>query len=1033
MSAVLDRSDPAWYRACTLRERLPAPAGVPAEDEVLTRRVGRWLAEPVFGGDDGRFAERLARDDLSEVDIRSLLAEPPHALRDRHPRCPEWLADLADAYDRPAGNRRLLDRLVQDDASLMLYAVEPVIEAAAARLRPLLDALGDVLDPDAVEESLLRGLCGQLMARLTRTVILELHVASVEGRLPAEQRFRAFAEGLRERDRSIALMREYPVLARDVMTAARHWADAAIELLGRFAADRAELVATFFAGADPGPLTIVDSGAGDVHRRGRSVAMLGFEHGARLVYKPRSLAIDVHFQQLLAWCNDRGAAHPFRVLTVVDKKNYGWVEFVPSRPCGSRDQVERFFHRQGAFLAILHCLCATDFHYENIIADGEHPVLVDIEALFHPTGELLSGTTEPRDSRASVLATGLLPQRRHDETGDFSGLSSGEGRRSTGAVPTVEAAGTDQMRIVHRSVEIPAGDNVARLGGATADAADHVEQVVDGFTRMCEVITAHRAELLAEDGPLARFGGDEVRCVLRATQTYGSMLIETTHPDLLRDGLARDRFLDNLWTSAADNPALHAVFHCERRDLERGDVPVFVTRPGSRDLWCADGHRHAGLLAAPVLDLALGRVRSLDVSQVRRQTWIIRASFAAMTLGEGKEDWPRRAPRERPRPASRAELVAAAARVGEHLSDLKLGDTTWLGLTADERGWSLRELTGELYDGLAGLALFFAYLGHVTGEQSHTKTAESVLDAVRREHGAPGVGAFDGEAGTVYLLTHLGALWQRADLLDEAEALALRLAERATGFDIINGLAGLLCVLLGLHEVRPSLLDAAVRAGDRLLELAEPQEVGIGWRDERDRAPLAGFSHGASGVAHALLRLFRATGDDRYLHAAEQAFAYERAVFSPSEANWPDLRAAAEASFMTAWCHGAPGIGLARAHALDVLSTPEVRAELDVAVATTIAGGLDLNHSLCHGSLGNLELLLHTAHVLGDNALLERAYRIAGGVLDDLADNGWACGVPGGAETPGLMNGLAGIGLGLLRLGAPKQVPAVLTLCPPLL
>ncbi|GAA4010901.1 type 2 lanthipeptide synthetase LanM family protein [Allokutzneria multivorans] len=1018
-------SDPTWYRACTLRERLPAPADIPAEDQVLDGRVGRWSAQPVFDGDPKRFAERLAEDDMSEVDIRALLAESPEALRDRLSDRPSWTAELVDAYSHPGGGQ-LLERLVHDDASLMLYAVEPVIEAAAARVRPRLDELRDVLDPDAVEHSLLRHLGSQLLARLTRTVILELHIAGLEGRLPSEDGFRAFTEGLRDRSASMALLREYPVLARDAATTARHWADAAIEFLSRFAADRSDLVTTFFAGIDPGPLTVVDSGAGDVHRRGRSVAMLRFEGGQRLVYKPRSLATDVHFQQLLAWCNSRGVAHPFRVLTVLDRETHGWVEFVSARACESQAEVERFFHRQGAFLALLHCLCATDFHYENIIADGEHPVLVDLEALFHPTGEVLSGVAEPRDARASVLSTGLLPQRRDDEVGDFSGLSSGAGGRSSSDVATVEDVGTDRMRVVYQSVEIPAGDNVARLGDATADSSDHIEQVVDGFTDMCAVITVHRAELLTEDGPLARFGGDEVRCVLRATQTYGSMLIETTHPDLLRDGLARDRFLDNLWTSAAENHALNAVFHCERRDLERGDIPVFVTRPGSRDLWCADGHRHPGLLGAAVLDMARERVRSLDASQIRRQTWIIRASFAALALGEGRAEWPERALQERAHPASRAELVAAASRIGDHLADVRLDEATWLGLSlVGERGWSLRELTGELYDGLAGLALFFAYLGHVTGERRHTATAEAVLDAVRTS-APPGAGAFDGQAGTVYLLTHLGALWQRDDLLDEAEALALELSEQATGFDIINGLAGFLCVLLGLHSVRPSVLSAAIRVGD---QLASPCAAGFSWRDEQDPAPLAGFSHGASGVAHALLRLFRVTRDDRYLHAASQAFDYEQSVFSPSEANWPDLRAVADVSFITAWCHGAPGVGLARAHALDVL--PEVRAELDIAVATTTANGLDLNHSLCHGSLGNLELLLRSARVLADDAVLERTYRIAGGVLDDLAANGWACGVPGGVETPGLMNGLAGIGLGLLRLGAPDQVPAVLTLCPP--
>jgi lantibiotic modifying enzyme len=39
--------------------------------------------------------------------------------------------------------------------------------------------------------------------------------------------------------------------------------------------------------------------------------------------------------------------------------------------------------------------------------------------------------------------------------------------------------------------------------------------------------------------------------------------------------------------------------------------------------------------------------------------------------------------------------------------------------------------------------------------------------------------------------------------------------------------------------------------------------------------------------------------------------------------------------------------------------------------------------------------------------------------------------MPRGAEPPGLMIGLAGVGYGLLRLAAPERVPAVLLLAGP--
>ncbi len=69
---------------------------------------------------------------------------------------------------------------------------------------------------------------------------------------------------------------------------------------------------------------------------------------------------------------------------MADRGAYGWTEFVEAQACDTPEQVQRFYERQGGYLALLYFLEATDFHLENLIAAGEHPVLVDLEALFHP-------------------------------------------------------------------------------------------------------------------------------------------------------------------------------------------------------------------------------------------------------------------------------------------------------------------------------------------------------------------------------------------------------------------------------------------------------------------------------------------------------------------------------------------------------------------------------------------------------------------------------------------------------------------------
>src|SRR5262249_16457503 len=163
--------------------------------------------------------------------------------------------------------------------------------------------------------------------------------------------------------------------------------------------------------------------------------------------------------------------------------------------------------------------------------------------------------------------------------------------------------------------------------------------------------------------------------------------------------------------------------------------------------------------------------------------------------------------------------------------------------------------------------------------------------------------------------------------------------------------AGCIGSLLSLYRCAPSAATLAVltQCGDRLLARAQPAAHGIAWVTEVPAVkPLAGFGHGAAGIAWALGELAALTGAERFRTAAGAGIAYERSLFCPKARNWPDLRDRAalglpegngRATFVTAWCHGAPGIGLARLRALQHLDEGEARAEIEAALQTTLAQG----------------------------------------------------------------------------------------------
>jgi type 2 lantibiotic biosynthesis protein LanM len=1055
-----------WHKALTLSERAAAlrhASGLRSgsDSSLAERRLARWRGQEPFAS-DGFFARRLALDGLTETELRALLAEPVEAVAAREATPLPWVATLAEAFSRPAPES--FPEPVSEHPSIgFLNAARPLLDAAYSRLLAGTRAIearcpGAPFDAATAGPLLAANLPPALLLQMSRTMVAELQIARHEGRLSgdtAEARFQSFLENLREPAQALGVLRQYPVLARALVETVDRWVGVSLELLERLAADWPDLLAHFSPDADPGPLAHVRTGLGDSHRGNRTVVLFRFASGLRLVYKPKSLAVEAAFQNLLEWTGRKGFSPAFRTLRLLDRGEYGWIEFVETGPCPDEEAVRRFYFRQGGSLALLWLLEATDFHWENLIASGEHPILVDLEALFQPlTGDLGGEVDETRIGRVlqkTVLNTGLLPSRIWNEGGgegvDLSGLA-GTGGQAAPPVLRPEHAGTDEMRYALQPVQIPEGENLPTLCGEPVTVTRYIHEVVEGFNRMVHLFLEHRDEMAAPGGPLDAFAGAEVRVIVRPTRNYALLLFESFHPYTLGDALDRDRFLDRLWLAAREHPVLERVIPAERRDLLRGDIPMFTTRPGTRDVWSSDGERFPDLQPDTGLERVRRRLERLDEGELTRQAWLVHNSLATIDLKRGEH--PSYEFRETD-PPSRNEILAAAVDIGRRLERIALrgpGDAHWFGpeTVGASNDWTLQPAGPDLYLGIPGIALFLAHLGRLTGEDRFTDLARAATVTFRdriSQSRTPlsNIGAYSGWGGVVWTLTHLGALWSDGELLAEAERVAIeeippRIADDENS-DLIGGAAGCLISLLTLHGVRPSdrLLEAAVQCGERLLARALPMERGLGWHLAiAGPTPLAGISHGVAGIAWPLLRLAALTGENRFRETALGGLQYERSLYREDKGNWPDLRdgavpeGAPELHFMWAWCHGAPGVGLGRLAGLPYLDDAAVRAEIESAVDSTIENGFGRSHCLCHGDLGNLEVVTLAAEKLGRPDWAERAGRIAGGILAGLRERGPLFGLPGRTEPPGMMTGLAGVGYGLLRLADPERVPSVLIL-----
>lgn len=863
---------------------------------------------------------------------------------------------------------------------------------------------------------------------------------------------------------------DYPVLARLLATQTDFWVEATGEFLQRLQADWPWM-------ADH--VSAITPGLSDPHHNGRSVMAVEFDTGLKLIYKPHDLGLEAAYQACIAWLNAHGITPPLRPLRVVNRATHGWVEFAERGPCRSQAEAGLFYQRAGMLLALLYVLGGADYHYENLVAAGDQPVLVDHEMLLCPdldshaenvrgAATRLAEAIEPlvhRQLTRSVLGIGLLPAWELAPDGqayDVSGLGHAWETARPIRQPVWKHINTDDMTRVYEPVSADASQqhNAPTWNGAALALEDYVDDFVAGFRRAYRFLADRQQAFFGPDGPLAAFKDQPVRLAFRKTRLYRALLERVLASRHLHDGADLSIQLDvlsrPLLTSDGPHP-LWAVLSAEQAALAQLDIPRFVVQAGDGALCLKSGSTIAARVPAPGYAFTSSHVPSLSESDLERQSSFIRATCVGRTAGEKHVDGdgPGRLASEFDRtPLTPLELeqaaLALAAASAEHAirSD---GEANWLHLEYDPSigRHQLAPLGYDLYGGLCGVALFLAALVRVTGETHYKPLAMAALQPVRRalataspeiQPPRSSLGGASGLGSIIYSLVRIGQFLNEDSLLQDARrAASLLTPDRIAGdyaLDIVAGAAGAGLGLLALYEAwaDPAVLRQAVACGERLCQARLASDTGYRAWPTLDGKLLTGFSHGAAGIAYALLRLYAATGEAAFCDAAEEGFAYEHSRLVPKVGNWPDLRTPAGqgASFMTGWCHGAPGIGLARLGGLAALDTPEIRADIAIALETTRQRGVQGLDHVCCGSLGRVEFLLAAASRLACAEWLEMARQWTGQLVRRARQaGGYALPLPPGQPprfAPGFFQGSAGIGYELLRVATAGRgrLPCVL-------
>jgi lantibiotic modifying enzyme len=337
------------------------------------------------------------------------------------------------------------------------------------------------------------------------------------------------------------LFGRFPVLAGLWVSAIRQWRDHIFEVLERVKKDRDTISRLFFNDRSLGSIKDMRPGLSDPHHGGRSVTLLQFESG-RLIYKPRSGRGEATWFELLQRMNANGFAPKLRAARVLDRRSYCWMEHVEAGSCKNERAVRRFYKRLGGMIAAAHLLKAVDCHRQNLIAAGEDPVLVDVDALWH-----VSPVTKTQAPADLLYRTGFFPNPRRKS---LQSRSSVLGSSRT-------------------------GKHLARIAGRPVVPRDYTEDLLRGFSAGWKCLIGTAARRAAFRRKIRQIRARPRRWIYLATERYAAIRRESVSPAALQSEAARNTVIHRLSLRSSVSPSVNRA---EIKALQQLDLPYFVRK-----------------------------------------------------------------------------------------------------------------------------------------------------------------------------------------------------------------------------------------------------------------------------------------------------------------------------------------------------------------------------------------------------------------------------------------------------------------------
>ncbi|AQS12171.1 nisin biosynthesis protein NisC [Clostridium saccharobutylicum] len=962
-----------------------------------------------------------------------------------------------NAFNRESNLEFMFDKIQKQYQ--WTYFFRPVIEYYSEDLYEFIQKSLIIEDKEELFFGILSTTVKNLYELAFKVLILETNVARMENRLvgdtPKQKAGYFIKVLLRDKDYLMNLYSEYSELTRLMDLTVRNTFSYVKEIIESTGNEMKSLEENFGQGKVIGKIANISLGEGDTHNRGKTVGVITFSSGIKLIYKPRLLDLENRFCEFVDWINKQKIPgfKELKACKLHTVNGAGWMECIENIECSTEEQVKNFYIRTGQLLNILYMFNAKDFHYENLIAQGEYPILIDLETLLHP--DMFNGNVEElsADAKAmklisnSVKGIALLPTQiinnKTDKVLEVGGLCGESNQEAPFKSIFIKDHDTDEICVEEGYGIIEAKMNNPIINGSKVASDLFIKEIKEGFENLYRWIL--RNKKVYADKIKELFEDCICRVIFRPTNVYCQLLSTSYHPDLLRNQTDRDVYLHRIGVIGTGKE----IIESELNDMFIGDVPYFSTYVNRNIVLNSRKEEIEFRYKKTTLDSILEKIEIVTEEDLDRQMALIDISFIDKSENKGRIFTKVNFQEEKVNlKLNKLQLLNTANLIGDYIIEKSIVggkdgviDRTWIGsIEIGEKASFITPVGMDLYAGNSGIALFLAYLGSTTGEEKYKKAAIEAIEPIIRyldelkDITNEKIGAFSGISGWLYSIFHIGHTLKNQKLLDYVQkgiSIMKELTGKTQCHDIISGYAGALGVMLSIYEktenkeLKMELISLCNTIFKELKDsiVVLKNQKGITWGEEG----YVGYSHGNAGIEAQLMRLYSITKEDSILQIVKDSLSYERSMFDEKSNNWKKQLTKDEISY--AWCHGAPGILLSRLMMVEAgYDDEKIRKEISIAMETTKRECFGMDYCLCHGDIGNLRILHYAANVLNDSTLKLQCETTLDVFINEYFIESFKQGNFKQTENVSLMLGPTGIGYGLLQFYKPDIMPEILRL-----